>query len=48
MLKDGFGILPEEAARVAVLLGEQPFQETIVATLGCDEQCHMGRLLSSL
>lgn len=48
MLKDGFGILMEEAAHVAVLPGEQPFQEANVATLGCDEQCNMGRLLSSL
>lgn len=48
MLEDGFGILMEEAAHVAVLPGEQPFQEADVATLGCDEQCDMGRLLGSL
>lgn len=48
VLKDGFGVLMEEAAHVAVLPGEQSFQEADVATLGCDEQCDVGRLLGSL
>lgn len=48
MLEDGFGVLMEEAAHVAVLPGEQAFQEADVAALGCDEQCDVGRLLGSL
>lgn len=48
VLKDGFGILMEEAAHVAVPPGEQPFQEADVTTLGYDKQCNMGRLLGSL
>lgn len=48
MLEDGFGILMQEAAHVAVLPGEQSFQEADVAAAGCDEQCDMGRELGSL
>lgn len=31
-----------------MLPGQQPFQEADVATLSCDEQSHIGRLLGSL
>lgn len=48
VLEDGPGILMQEAAHVAVLPGEQPFQEADVATPGCDKQCDMGRMLGSL
>lgn len=48
MLEDGLGVLMEEAAHVAVLPGEQAFQEADVAPLGCDEQGDVGRLLDSL
>lgn len=48
MLEDGLGILMQETVHVAVLPGEQPFQEANVATPGCDKQCYMGRVLGSL
>lgn len=38
----------QDTVHVAVLLGKQPFQEANVATPSCDEQCNVGRLLSSL
>lgn len=48
MLEDGLGILMQDTVHVAVLLGKQPFQEANVATPSRDEQCNVGRLLSSL
>lgn len=48
MLEDGFGVLMQEVGHVAVLPGEQPFQEANVAAPGCGEQCDVGRALGSL
>lgn len=48
VLEDGSGILMQDTVHVAVLLGKQPFQEANVATPSRDEQCNVGRLLSSL
>lgn len=48
MGEHGFGIVMGEAACVAVLPGEQPFQETNVAPPGCDKQGNVGRVLGSL
>lgn len=48
MLEDGSGVLVQQAAHVAVLPGEQPFQEADVATPRRDEQCHVRREPGSL
>lgn len=48
VLEDGLGILMQDTVHVVVLLGKQPFQEANVATPSRDEQCNIGRLLSSL
>lgn len=48
VLEDGSGILMEDTVHVAVLPGQQPFQEANVATSSCDEQCNIRRLLGSL
>lgn len=47
-LEDGSGVLMQEAAHVAVLPWEQPFQEADVATPVCDEQRNVGGVLGGL
>lgn len=48
MLEDSGSILVKEAAHVAVLPWDQPLQETDVATPGCNQQCNIWQVCSSL